>query len=382
MEPIYLDNAATSRPKPPEVLESVRLALTDWNANPGRSGHKHAVRAGRVVLECREALAGLLGAEDPLSIAFGQNCTDALNLAIRGSAPCEGGHVVSTMLEHNSVLRVLEDLRLRQGLEYTLLAPGPEGVVEPEAFRRALRPNTMLIECTHASNVTGAIQPVGEIGAIAREAGIPFLVDGAQAIGAIPFSLAETGASLYAFPGHKALLGPQGTGGLYIAPSLRLTPQRHGGTGTESESIRQPEAAPERYEAGTLNLPGIAGLTAGVKVAAEDLSSARERELALTEALLDGLRALHGVTIYGPRDASARVGTVAFNMGDISSADLADRLDARDIAVRGGLHCAPMIHRLLGTLERGAVRASIGRYTAMEEIARFLIVLREIQSEL
>ena len=381
MEPIYLDNAATSHPKPPEVLEAVRLALTEYNANPGRSGHRQALRAGRMVLECREAVAGLLGAADPLSITFAQNCTDALNLAIHGIAPRQGGHIVSTMLEHNSVLRVLEDLRERQGLEYTLLAPGPDGRVEPDAFRRSLRPDTVLIECTHASNVTGAIQPVGEIGAVAREAGLPFLVDGAQAFGALPFSLADTGASLYAFPGHKALCGPQGTGGLYIAPGLILHPLRQGGTGTGSESIRQPEEAPERYESGTVNLPGLAGLASGVRVIAADIASARERERALTEALLDGLHAMGGVSVYGPGEAADRVGTVAFNMDDLSSAELADRLDKREIAVRGGLHCAPMIHRVLGTLERGAVRASIGRYTTMDEIARFLLTLEAIPRE-
>lgn len=377
---VYLDNAATSHPKPPEVVRAMQLALTEANANPGRSGHRRSLRAAREVLTCRQALGNILHAEESMAVTFTYNCTDALNTAIKGLAPVRGGHVVSTMLEHNSVLRVLESLRSARGLEYTLLAPGADGIIEPESVHRAIRPDTFLIETTHASNVTGAIQPVAAIGAIARQAGIAFLVDGAQALGAVPVLVEEIGCSLYAFPGHKALGGPQGTGGLYIRPGTALATLREGGTGTDSESMRQPADLPERYEAGTMNLPGLMGLHAGVEDVLRD-SGARQREGGLTELLLGGLHAL-GAEIYGPQEASARVGTVSFNLGDLSSSELADQLDQRGICVRGGLHCAPMIHRLMGTLQRGAVRASIGRFTTQEDIDALLRALYAIQKGL
>lgn len=376
---VYLDNAATSHPKPPEVLRAVNEAMTAANANPGRSGHKRALRAAREVLACRQAVGNLLHAEETMSVVFAFNCTDALNLAIKGVCR-HGGHVVSTMLEHNSVLRVLEELRISAGLEYTLLSPDANGIIEPDTVRKAIRPDTVLIEATHASNVTGAIQPVSEIGKIAESAGIPFLVDGAQAIGTLPVSVEEIGCSLYAFPGHKAIGGPQGTGGLYIRPGTSLFPLREGGTGTDSESIRQPQELPERYEAGTLNLPGIAGLRAGAEHALQD-SGALFRERELTELLLGGLKAL-GATVYGPQDALSRVGTVSFNLADLPSSELADLLDRQNICVRSGLHCSPMTHRLQGTLQRGAVRASIGRYTTEDEIDSLLRALYAIQKGL
>lgn len=373
---VYLDNAATSHPKPPEVIKAVNDALTLCNANPGRSGHKRALKAAREVLACRQALGNLLHSSETMSVVFTHNCTEALNLAIKGLCR-HGGHVVSTMLEHNSVLRVLEGLRAESGLEYTLLAPDANGFIEPEAVRRAIRPDTVLIESTHASNVTGAIQPVEEIGRIADEKGIPFLIDGAQALGTLPVSVDDLCCSLYAFPGHKSIGGPQGTGGLYIKPGTVLQTLHEGGTGTDSESMRQPLEMPERYEAGTLNLPGIAGLRAAAETAYSDQDIiTRERDL--TELLLSGLKSL-GATVYGPQDVISRVGTVSFNLDDLSSSELADQLDRRDILVRGGLHCAPMAHRLQGTLRRGAVRASIGKFTTQDDIDRFLCALYEIQ---
>lgn len=378
MSEVYLDNAATSHPKPACVLRAVQTALIDANANPGRSGHRRSIRAAREVLACRQSLCNSLHAEESMSVVFTWNCTDALNIAIKGIAPQNGGHIVSSMLEHNSVLRVLEELRIRNGMQYTLLAPDASGIIEPESVRRALQPDTFLIAITHASNVTGALQPVVQIGSIAAEKGLPFLVDGAQAMGTVPVSVDEIQCSLYAFPGHKALCGPQGTGGLYIRPGLRLNTLREGGTGTDSISTRQPSEPPERYEAGTVNLHGLMGLRAGVEYVQQD-RNAPERERALTEFLLSGLKAL-GATIYGPQDAASRVGTVSFNLGDFSSGELADLLSTRGICVRGGLHCAPMAHRLLGTLERGAVRASIGRFSTQEDIDALLRSLYSIQN--
>ncbi len=368
---IYFDNAATSHPKPYCVVQAVKRALTEANANPGRSGHRAAIEAGRIVLDCRERLATLLGAGDAMRVVHCFNCTDALNLAIKGSLHV-GDHVVATCLEHNSVLRVLYALAQRGRITLTLVSPGPDGFMDPEDVRGALTPATALIVCTHASNVTGAIQPVAAIGQVAKAAGVRYLIDGAQALGGMPVDVKALGCDLYAFPGHKSLLGPQGTGGLYIDPNIRLNPLREGGTGTDSHSLLQPETLPERYESGTVNLPGIAGLAAGCEYVASRLSQIMMQERELTQALYEGLNAMEGVTLYSPAQEAGRAGIVCFNVGDLPSAQAADALARRDIAVRGGLHCAPEAHRFLGTLRRGAVRASIGHANTFEEVERFL----------
>ena len=375
--PIYFDNAATSHPKPPAVIEAVTRALTETNANPGRSGHPAAIEAARTVLDCRERLAALLGAADPMSVVHCFNCTDALNLAIKGSLRV-GDHVVATQLEHNSVLRPLYALARRNRITLTLVSPRPDGFVDPEDIRDALTPRTALTVCTHASNVTGAIQPVAAIGQVARAAGVRYLIDGAQALGGLPVDVNALGCDLYAFPGHKSLLGPQGTGGLYVAPGLVLNPLREGGTGTDSHSLAQPDALPERYESGTVNLPGIAGLAAGCGYAASRLSQIMMHERELTQALWEGLAALEGVTLYSPAQEAGRAGIVCFNVGDRPSAQVADALARRSIAVRGGLHCAPGAHRFLGTLDRGAVRASLGHANSFEEVEQFLSAVRQL----
>ncbi|MBQ6123649.1 MAG: aminotransferase class V-fold PLP-dependent enzyme [Clostridia bacterium] len=374
---IYFDNAATSHPKPYCVVQAVKRALTEANANPGRSGHRAAIEAGRIVLDCRERLATLLGAGDAMRVVHCFNCTDALNLAIKGSLHV-GDHVVATCLEHNSVLRVLYALAQRGRITLTLVSPGPDGFVDPEDVRGALTPATALIVCTHASNVTGAIQPVAAIGQVAKAAGVRYLIDGAQALGGMPVDVKALGCDLYAFPGHKSLLGPQGTGGLYIDPGIRLNPLREGGTGTDSHSLLQPETLPERYESGTVNLPGIAGLAAGCEYVASRLSQIMMQERELTQALYEGLNAMDGVTLYSPAQEAGRAGIVCFNVGDLPSAQAADALARRDIAVRGGLHCAPEAHRFLGTLRRGAVRASIGHANTFEEVERFLQAVRAL----
>ena len=375
--PIYFDNAATSHPKPPSVIKAVERALTETNANPGRSGHRAAIEAARSVLSCREKLARLLGAADPMNVVHCFNCTDALNLAIKGSLRV-GDHVIATQLEHNSVLRPLNTLAKRKRISLTLVSPRPDGFVDPDDIRHAITPCTALIVCTHASNVTGAIQPVAAIGQVARSAGVRYLIDGAQALGGMPVDVRALGCDLYAFPGHKSLLGPQGTGGLYIADGLRLNPLREGGTGTDSQSLLQPDTLPERYESGTVNLPGIAGLAAGCDYIAPRLSQIMMHERELTQALFDGLAAMDGVTLYSPAQEAGRAGIVCFNVGDKSSAQVADTLSRRDIAVRGGLHCAPGAHRFLGTLNRGAVRASLGHANTFDEVEIFLAAVRAL----
>lgn len=376
---VYLDNAATSHPKPDSVLKSVCDALTMYNGNPGRSGHHRALAGARILLSCREALAELIGAENPENIVFCFNCTDALNLAIKGSLH-KGDHVIASMLEHNSVLRVLSELQARGQIALTLLTPGADGMVTPEQYTSALRGNTALAVLTHASNVTGAIQPVAAIGAQMQARGIRFLVDGAQAIGHIPVNVRALKCSLYAFPGHKGLLGPQGTGGLYIQPGLQLGTVREGGTGSSSDDMRQPSEMPERYESGTVNLPGIAGLLAGVQHIKRFPIEALVKERRLTEYLFEGLQE-QKVPLYTPADVAARVGVVSFNIGDYTSSQAADLLAQNDIAVRGGLHCAPGAHRFLDTLQRGAVRASIGWATTEQDVEALLRSVHELQKQ-
>lgn len=368
---VYFDNAATSSPKPQVVLDEIHRALTEYNANPGRSGHAAALEAARCVYSCRKAVSGLIHAPEDSCVAFCFNCTDALNLGLKGLLR-QGDHVVSTMLEHNSVLRPLSELSSRGIIALTLVAPRPNGMVEARDIERAVRKNTRLIAVTHASNVTGAIQPVAAIGELARRLGIYFLIDGAQAVGTMPVDVERLKCDLYAFPGHKSLLGPQGTGGLYIRGGLSLNTLREGGTGTDSDSMLQPSDPPERYEAGTLNLSGLAGLCRGVEYVNENLSQIMMRERELTSALYQELSKLDGVSIYSPAEEAARAGIVSFNLGDMSSSEAADALARRGIAVRGGLHCAPAAHRWLGTLQRGAVRASVGHASSFEEADYFL----------
>ena len=374
---IYFDNAATSSPKPPEVLERVNAALTELNANPGRSGHSAALSAAREVLSARERLAALMNAGEETNIAFAFNCTDALNLAIKGALRY-GDHVITTQLEHNSVLRPINALAARGRISLSIVSPRADGFVDPEDIRASIRKNTRLIAVTHASNVTGAIQPVAAIGELARREGILYLIDGAQAIGATPVNVRALSCDLYAFPGHKSLLGPMGTGGLYIRPGVVLRTLREGGTGTDSESMLQPDERPERYESGTLNLPGIAGLGAGCAFVAKRVSAIMSHERELTGALYEGLSAIRGAEIYSPREEAARAGIVSFNLPGMTSSDVADRLGRMGIAVRGGLHCAPGAHRFLNTLRRGAVRASVGYANTFEEVDAFLDAVKQI----
>jgi cysteine desulfurase family protein len=375
---VYLDNAATSSPKPQCVVDAVQRAMTEINANPGRSGHVRSLAAAREVLECREAIASLIGAEDPLSVAFAFNCTDALNLAIKGTLR-RGDHVVSTMIEHNSVLRVLKGLERSGQIGLTLVNPGPNYMVDPDEVARAVMPNTRLIAITHASNVTGAIQPVAAIGSFARENGIPYLIDGAQTLGSMPVNVNLLNCDLYAFPGHKGLLGPQGTGGLYVRPGFKLHTLREGGTGSSSESMYQPGELPEKFESGTLNYHGVAGLGAGVAYVAKNLSQIFMRERELTTALYEAISGIRTAIVYAPAHESERAGIVSFNVQDIPSSQAADALDSAGFCVRGGLHCAPGAHMTLGTLRRGAVRASVGHATTFEEIDQFARAVAELR---
>ena len=277
---IYLDNAATTFPKPPQVLRASAGVMQKLGANPGRSGHRMSLAAGRIVMRCREELADLLAVDAPEEIIFCFNCTDALNLALRG-LPLRGGHVIATALDHNASLRPLSGMAARGEIALDILPPGPDGVVTASQVEQALQPDTRLVALSHASNGTGAVQPAEEIGSLCRARGVTFLLDAAQTLGVLPVHPLALNADLMAFPGHKGLLGPMGTGGLWIRPGITLAPYREGGTGSRSESPLQPEEMPDRYESGTMNLPGIAGLLAGVRFVRAHADEIQQKEAAL-----------------------------------------------------------------------------------------------------
>jgi cysteine desulfurase/selenocysteine lyase len=376
---IYLDNAATSFPKPPAVAEAMSEFLARRAGNPGRSGHALAVAAQRVVSDTRRMLASLLGAPDPARIVLAQNATDALNLALWGLLR-PGDRVVATELEHNAVARPLAALADR-GVAVARVRCGPDGTLDLGDLERALKgAPTRLVAMIHASNVAGTILPAAEAARLAHEHGALFLLDAAQTAGALPIDVVRMGADLLAFPGHKALLGPTGTGGLYVAPAVKLAPLRQGGTGIRSDEERQPEELPEGLEAGTLNTVGIAGLGAALRyLSARGVADVRARETALTARLLSGLREIPSARVHGTGDARRQVGTVSLSLEGWEPVDLAAALEGSfAIAVRAGLHCAPLAHRTLGTYPGGTVRLSVGCFTTEEHVDRALSALRAL----
>lgn len=359
---IYLDNAATSFPKPGCTVQAMTSALTNCGANPGRSGHKLAIEAGRIMEGCREEIANMLGEADASRVAFAQNATDALNMAIHGVLR-SGDHVISTLIEHNSVLRPLSELSRSGVITLTLVPPDGDGRIQVQDIEHALTPRTRLVAMTHMSNVLGIAQDVAAVGAMCRRRGVLLLVDCAQTAGHLPLTPRAWGCSLLAMPGHKGLLGPHGTGSLWVAPGVTLAPLRQGGTGSMSESMFQPRMMPDSLESGTQNLPGIAGLHAGMRFALAHRAQVHEQTIALCATMREELLNLPGVRVYTQPGASL----VSFNIGGIASQEAASALDGLGIAVRGGLHCAPGVHRFLGTLSCGAVRVSPGFLNTRED---------------
>ena len=359
---IYLDNAATSFPKPGCTVQAMTSALTNCGANPGRSGHKLAIEAGRIMEGCREEIANMLGEADASRVAFAQNATDALNMAIHGVLR-SGDHVISTLIEHNSVLRPLSELSRSGVITLTLVPPDGDGRIQVQDIEHALTPRTRLVAMTHMSNVLGIAQDVAAVGAMCRRRGVLLLVDCAQTAGHLPLTPRAWGCSLLAMPGHKGLLGPHGTGALWVAPGVTLAPLRQGGTGSVSESMFQPRMMPDSLESGTQNLPGIAGLHAGMRFALAHRAQVHEQTIALCATMREELLNLPGVRVYTQPGASL----VSFNIGGIASQEAASALDGLGIAVRGGLHCAPGVHRFLGTLSCGAVRVSPGFLNTRED---------------
>jgi cysteine desulfurase family protein len=375
---IYLDNAATSWPKPPAVVQAVCRALEAVGGNPGRTNHRLSFGAVETIQECRENLARLFHVANPLRICFTANATEALNLALKGLLSA-GDHVICSSLEHNSVWRPLVRLK-ENGVEVSMAAPSPSGTVSAAAISAQLRHNTRLIAIIHASNVSGAITPVAEIGSLAHERGISLLLDAAQTAGAIPIDVEAMHVDLLAFPGHKSLLGPQGTGGLYVSEAVQLLPLKEGGTGSDSSNRHQPDFLPDRFESGTLNTPGIDGLNqAALYLLDRGVEEIQRYEKALTQRLVIGLAETRNVTVYGPPPGDARAAVVSFNIGGMDSVRAAEELERRwDISCRPGLHCAPLAHKTLGTYESGAVRFSPGPFTTTEEIDIALRAVREL----
>ena len=375
---IYLDNAATTFPKPEQVYCAVDHALREIGVAPGRGSYRQGLAASRLVFEARETIAGLFGIRDSARVIFTHSATEALNLAVKGLLK-PGDHVISTTMEHNSLARPLH-LAEQNGVEVTWVAGDQSGVVESRQIAAAIRGNTRLVAITHCSNVTGAILPIGEIGAMTRNAGILLLLDAAQSAGTLPIDVNALNIDLLAVPGHKGLFGPQGTGFLFIAEGVELTPLLAGGTGGFSAASGQPATIPERFESGTLNTPGIAGLKAGVEfVQTTGIAAIRRKEAELVTQLLEGVRKIPGVVTYSPGSEEMRGGVLSFTLTGHDPAEIGFRLDSEyDIAVRVGLHCAPAAHRTIGTFPAGTIRVSPGYFNSGQDIEIFLRALSTI----
>lgn len=381
---IYLDNAATSWPKPPAVYDAVDRYQRENGAAAGRGAYRDGATVDDAIRRCRQAIAKLLGGVDPKQIAFCFNGTDALNLALHGLLR-PGDHVVTSVVEHNSVLRPLKFLAERIGINVTHVPCDAAGVLSPSNIASALTDKTRLVAVAHASNVTGAIQPIEEISDITSRRAVRFLVDAAQSLGHLPTSYRDLPIDLVAAPGHKGLLGPLGTGLLYLRPGMEseVTPLRQGGTGTSSDEDTQPTRLPERYESGNHNVPGLMGLGAGAAyLLNETIAEIRRHEIDLTARLIARLQTIPGLTLYGPLDPTRRVGVVSFNLQGYNPQELATLLDsAYGVQTRAGLHCAPLMHRALGTLAAGGtVRISPGPFTTAQEIDQTTAAIREIAS--
>jgi len=379
---IYMDNAATSWPKPPQVQEAMERTMREAAANPGRGSHEMAVKASRVLFEGRKAIAKLFRFSNPNDVAFTLNATHALNIALQGWLR-PGDHVVTTSVEHNSVRRPLEALRRKWGIDVSYVETDAAGRIDLKKLRDEITPRTRLIVATHSSNLLGTILPIADIGAIAREKGVKLLVDAAQSAGVLDIDVEAMGIDMLAFPGHKGLFGPQGTGGLYLHPDLELEPLMYGGTGSRSESPEQPDVRPDRYEAGTPNTVGIAGLTEGVKFVLEQTPARIHRkESALVRQLIAGLGEISGVTLLGPGPEIERTAIVSFVIEGMDPSETAFVLDRHyGIAVRSGFHCTPLGHQSAGTSGTGAVRASPGYYTTESEIVTLIDAVREMAAD-
>lgn len=383
MKLIYLDNAASSWPKPTAVAEVMQEMMIHNGANPGRGGHKMAVEASRVIFETRCHIARLFNIHNPNDIVFTMNTTHALNLAIQGFLK-SGDHVICTAIEHNSVRRPLEYMKQHMGIEVSYVPSDPSGQCDLAALEQSIQKNTTLLVCTHSSNLLGTVVPIQQIKEMIAPYHIALCVDAAQTAGTYPIDVEQLGIDMLAFPGHKGLLGPQGTGGLYINPNIELSPLILGGTGSQSEAIEQPTVRPDRYESGTQNTVGIAGLNEGIKFVIETtVEQIRQHEFELTQRLMAGLQDIEGIQILGPELGQDRTGIVSFNLDHYDSSHVAFILDqSYNIAVRAGYHCTPLSHETAGTIDKGAVRAGVSYFTTPSDIDALISAVKDIQSQL
>lgn len=374
---IYLDNAATTIKKPEAVVKAVAKAMCTMG-NSGRGAHTGALDASRVIFETRKNLADFFGAENPRQIAFTANATESLNIAIKGILN-PGNHVITTELEHNSVLRPLYEME-EKGVELTIIKSDSQGRIPYQEIEDNIKENTKAIVCTHGSNLTGNLVNIARIGQIARKQGILFVVDASQTAGAFPIDVQKMQIDILCFTGHKNLLGPQGTGGLYVREGIHVKPLLSGGSGVQSYRKKHPEEMPTALEAGTLNAHGLAGLCAAVHYIQETgMDSICRKEQELMWEFYDRVRKIEGIKIYGDFSSKERCPIVSLNIRDYGSGDVSDALFTDyGIATRPGAHCAPLMHQALGTVEQGAVRFSFSHFNSMEEIKQAVAALREL----
>jgi cysteine desulfurase/selenocysteine lyase len=383
-EMIYLDNPATSWPKPLQVKEAMNKFMDEVGANPGRSGHLLSIEAARIVYEAREALSDLFHVKDSSRVIFTLNATESINLALKGLLK-SGDHVITSSMEHNSVMRPLRDLE-KKGIELSVVPCFKDGTLDPREVEKRIQSTTRMIVLNHASNVTGTLFPVHEVALITRKRDLLFLVDAAQTAGVYPIDVEKDGIDLLVFTGHKSLYGPQGTGGLIIGDRInekKMAPLKQGGTGSRSEFEEQPEFLPDRFESGTPNGVGIAGLLAGVQYVLErGVEQIRQSEISLTEKLIEGLKAIPQLRLYGPESIKDRIATLAFNLRRLSSSDVASHLEREfGILCRPGLHCAPAAHRTIGTFPHGAVRFGISLFNTEAHIETVIQAVSSISKK-
>lgn len=380
-EMIYLDNAATSFPKPRCTAEAVYNFLLHTGANPGRSAHGMSVDAARIVYEAREAVNTFFGGPDPLRVVFTMNATYGINMAVKGILK-PGDRVITTGMEHNAVMRPLRSLEV-EGVSVIVVPCDREGRLDPEDVGKALEDKAALVVLSAASNVTGTIMPIRKVGRLTRERGVPLLVDTAQAGGVVPLDMEADYIDLLAFTGHKSLYGPPGTGGLIFGGEVdekHIRPLIEGGTGSRSEDEIQPAFLPDRFESGTRNAAGLAGLRASLNwLSEQDPEEILNREQNLSERLRTGLSSVPGVRLYGPADPKQRTGVLSFILNGMEVSDIGERLDADfGILTRVGLHCAPAAHKTIGTFPHGTVRMAVGAFTAENDVDTAVEALRSI----
>ena len=375
---IYLDNAATTQRKPPQVLTAMMEALENMG-NSSRGTHGGALKSARSVFSARAAIAKLFNAPGPEQVVFASNATEALNIAI-GGLFSKGDHVITTALEHNSVLRPLYRLEAEGVITLSIVPADKQGCVDYVDFSRLIRPETRAIVCTHASNLTGNALDLMKIGAIARENGLLFVVDSSQGAGVLPLDMEAMHISVLCFTGHKGLMGPQGTGGLCVAEGVDIRPLKVGGSGVQSYSHTHPTEMPTRLEAGTLNGHGIAGLGAGVEFLLETgVETIHAREVELAKRFYEGVKDVPGVKIYGDFSSWNRTAVVTLNIGDYDSGEVSDALwEDYEIATRAGAHCAPLMHMALGTVDQGAVRFSFSWFNTEAEVDTAILAIKEL----